>query len=464
MRKRTALLLLLATAAASATSPLVGVNYFAGWWRGAGDKWYEPWNASTDWRPLFPGRVPLGGMYTTDQSTMDNDIVVASSHGVDFFQILWYDNRPSERAPGSQHLNDGLALFMASEEAHRMAFIIEWCTLALPLFGVHTDTEWHRMIETDGLPAFRHPSCLRVDGKLVFKVHSGPDFMANSSSSPAAHNAVEQRLNALREAVRGVGLGEMIIGAGSTIDDTSDPAQWWGYEYNFTHAYSGVAQDDARWAGRVLPWRNESGYIREWRRKQAAAAAAVASSQHRRSYVPTVVSGWDPRPWRERRASYTFPTAIEWRDELSMIASEMQNHGNMGFPIDGGAGVSPRSRFTPGMNSGKAESSRRALLGIPLGSMSSRLSSLLLQTSREASRSKSRQPQRPPLACSERSTRQWRQGARKLPSRRARITFRAALSRSVGRSLGFGFVVPARPRRRYGFRRAMASKWWTPSM
>ena len=245
MKKRTALLLLLGTAAASATPPLVGINYFAGWWRGAGDKWFEPWNASTDWRPLFPGRVPLDGMYTTDQSTMDNDIVVASSHGVDFFQILWYDNRPSERAPGSRHLNDGLALFMASEEAHRMAFFIEWCN-ALPLFGVHTDAEWHRMIETDWLPAFRHPSYLRVDGKLVFKVHSGPDFKANSSSSPAVHNAVEQRLNALREAVRGVGLGEMIIGAGSTIDDTSDPEQWWGYEYDFTNAYSGVAQDDAR--------------------------------------------------------------------------------------------------------------------------------------------------------------------------------------------------------------------------
>jgi len=177
------LLLIISFAVITASSrPLVGVNYFAGWWRGPGDKYHEPWNTSVDWRSKFPGRIPLDGLYTTDQSTVDNDIIVASSSGVDFFQMLWYDNYPSQRATGSKHLNDGLKLFMASPEAHRMAFSIEWCN-ALPLFGVHTDAEWSRMIETDWLPAFRHSSYLRVDDKLVFKVHSGPDFLKANPSS-----------------------------------------------------------------------------------------------------------------------------------------------------------------------------------------------------------------------------------------------------------------------------------------
>jgi len=40
-----------------------------------------------DWRPDYPGRVPILGQYN-DQETMDREILAASSHGVDFFQIL----------------------------------------------------------------------------------------------------------------------------------------------------------------------------------------------------------------------------------------------------------------------------------------------------------------------------------------------------------------------------------------
>lgn len=293
---------------------------------------------TVDWRPLYPGRVPLIGQYTTEQSTMDGDIVAASSAGVDFFSILWYDNYPcGHRAPGSGHLNDGLSLFMSSKEAHRMQFMIEWC-IALPLFGVHSDMEWQRMVRDDWLPAFKHQSYLRVGGALVFKVHSGPAFKVNSSASDAV---VSARLDFLRRLVRNAGLGEMILGAGSTITDTSDPAEWWGFSYNFTNDYAGVLHDDPKWAGRVLPWRNESAFVREWRRKQARAAA---QANPRRTFVPTVVSGWDPRPWREQRASYTFPTASEWRQELQMIASDLQDYGTaMGLPVinddvEGGGG------------------------------------------------------------------------------------------------------------------------------
>ena len=57
-----------------------------GWWQGPGDKWYSPSNASHDWRPDFPDRVPLLGDYNT-QSTMDAEIAAAASHGLDFFQV-----------------------------------------------------------------------------------------------------------------------------------------------------------------------------------------------------------------------------------------------------------------------------------------------------------------------------------------------------------------------------------------
>ena len=65
---------------------LVGVYYFAGWWRDPPNKWIT---RGVDWRPQYPGRVPILGEYN-DQDTMDKEIIAAADHGVDFFQILWY--------------------------------------------------------------------------------------------------------------------------------------------------------------------------------------------------------------------------------------------------------------------------------------------------------------------------------------------------------------------------------------
>eukprot|EP01083_Nonionella_stella_P244549 851003_1 len=79
---------------------LVGINYFAGWWKPLPNKWHEPWNQSVDWRPLYPQRIPLIGNYNT-QATTDGEIIAASNYSIDFFQILYYDNYPTERETNS---------------------------------------------------------------------------------------------------------------------------------------------------------------------------------------------------------------------------------------------------------------------------------------------------------------------------------------------------------------------------
>jgi hypothetical protein len=70
---------------------LVGINYFAGWWKESPNKWHgQGWSVNDpDWRPKHPERVPLLGEYN-DQATMDREILAAASHGVDFFAILYY--------------------------------------------------------------------------------------------------------------------------------------------------------------------------------------------------------------------------------------------------------------------------------------------------------------------------------------------------------------------------------------
>ena len=185
---------------------------------------------------------------------------------------------------------------MASANAHRISFFIEWC-IALPLFGVHDDSEWERMVSENWIPAFRHDSYLRVDGRLVFKVISGPAMKQNCSMSDGLVHARWERMRAM---VRAEGLGEMIIGVGSVISDLTDPSAWWGYRYDWKGTYAGVANDEASFTGRVLPWRNESAYIRDYRRQQAYTASNISArrtkgANYSLSYVPMLMSGWDPR-------------------------------------------------------------------------------------------------------------------------------------------------------------------------
>src|SRR5512133_1305391 len=93
---------------------LVGIYYFAGWWQKLPNKWVV---GGHDWRPDYPARIPLLGEYN-DQATMDREIITASTNQVDFFQILWY--------PDGGPLNEGLRTFMASPNASRMKFTLEF--------------------------------------------------------------------------------------------------------------------------------------------------------------------------------------------------------------------------------------------------------------------------------------------------------------------------------------------------
>ena len=95
--------------------PLVGSNYFSGWWQGEGNKWIDSPVHNTSWLTQYPNRQPLLGQYN-NQSTMDKEILSASSHGIDFFQMLWYNiynqsdqtGYRTDLSPGSQYLNTGV--------------------------------------------------------------------------------------------------------------------------------------------------------------------------------------------------------------------------------------------------------------------------------------------------------------------------------------------------------------------
>ena len=122
---------------------LVGVNYFAGWWKELPNKWHgQGWSTKDpDWRPSNPSRVPLLGEYNT-QATMDQEIVTAAAHGVDFFMILYYFPKPvAQEVTHAPRLNRGFETFVASKNAGKMKFCIEYCNHGN--FSAGNDKEWN---------------------------------------------------------------------------------------------------------------------------------------------------------------------------------------------------------------------------------------------------------------------------------------------------------------------------------
>ena len=168
-------------ASAAELQPLVGVQYFAGWW--PTDRQDSKWlgRDRQDWRGQYPGRVPLLGGYN-DQATMDREIAAAADYGVDFFSILWYAGEAEpQRELQESLLNRGLEHFLKSPQAPRLKFMIEYVNH--PPFGVTSDAQWQRCVDT-WIQAIRHPSYLRVGGKPVLKVHGGSLFLKQAGGNP----------------------------------------------------------------------------------------------------------------------------------------------------------------------------------------------------------------------------------------------------------------------------------------
>jgi len=296
--------------------PLVGVNYFAGWWKELPNKWHgQGWNADQpDWRPEFPDRVPLLGQYN-DQATMDREIVAAAGHGVDFFAILWYyPKRGSRQEKYAPLLNKGLETYLASDNAERMRFFIEYCNS--PDFSASGEEEWAACVAT-WLEAMKHPAYLRVDGRLVFKVHGVTQFLRANDNDL---DLCRQRLDTLRDAVRNAGLGEMIIGVGISGQTPPLGAKWPPAElFDFTGTYMCVPEIEGR----------EADYPYAVLSKQAHTTLRNRVSDPL-PWMPYLAAGWNPRPWTHAGAAphyhrfFEFPTREEFENELNEMKESLR--------------------------------------------------------------------------------------------------------------------------------------------
>ena len=317
----TALCMISALSAPDATVPpkkdiLVGINYFAGWWEAPPNKWHGADGA--DWRPKYPQRVPLLGEFN-NQATMDREIKAAAGHGVDFFAILWYYNgKTGEKEPNARNLERGVLDFMHSSESGRMKFYVEFCNH--PPYDVATDEDWQDCIQF-WLTCFRHPSYLRVDGKLVFKVHGGHYFVMQNGKDLAKCKA---KLDQLRTAVRNAGLGEMLIGCGVGGPEPIPAEHWAAKLFDFTATYMDLPQQEQR--PEDYPFSDLEKFTEEGRAKHFNDAVP---------YLPYAAAGWNPRPWPDKRACYAFPNKDEWTAALESVKKDLLAQSQLGLP--GGA-------------------------------------------------------------------------------------------------------------------------------
>lgn len=296
---------------AGADDALVGIEYFAGWWRDLPNKWHT---GGQDWRPAWPGRVPLLGEYN-DQAVMDAEIDAAADHGVDFFQLLWYPQTPgAQREPHAANLNAGVRCFTASPRAHRLRFCLE--PVNHPPFELADEAEWERCCRA-WAAILEHPSYLRVNGRPVLKIHGFHQFWVDAGRDVAV---MQRRIEVLRRSVWERGLPDPLLGVGAGARGIP-PAELLA-PFDYLATYMDVpdlpARDDPYPYADLLALAQNA-----WRDYPAHAALP---------YLPYLPAGWDPRPWRDRRPSFSAPTPAQWRAALTALRDALTASPRLGLP------------------------------------------------------------------------------------------------------------------------------------
>ena len=294
---------------------LVGVYYFSGWWRAQPNKYFT---AGRDWRAVWPGRRALLGEYN-EQETMDREIVAAAGSGIDFFQILWYSPFTDPGGTSdSQKLNEGLRLFMASTNSPRMKFTVE--CVNHPPFQLDTDSAWEAACRT-WCAAMKHPSYLRVGGRPIFKVHGADYFFTQNGRDPAR---VAARLATLRRIAHESRLPEPLISAGVGVGGVATGPTVAAYDFLTTY----MEMPNLPQVEKPYPYETLLSYAEEGWRRYARLSE--------KPYVPYVPAGWDPRPWKDSRASFEFPDREQWVGALHRVKAALDSSPRLGVPLPGG--------------------------------------------------------------------------------------------------------------------------------
>ena len=129
------------------------------------------------------------------------------------------------------------------------------------------------------------------------------------------------RLDRLRAAVRDAGLGEMCIGCGVMGHEAIPKEHWASRVFDFTATYMDLPGKEQKKEDE--PFATLEEFTEQGRLKHINDAIP---------YMPYLAAGWNPRPWPDKRACFTFPTQDEWKQALEKMKGDLAHNPALGLP------------------------------------------------------------------------------------------------------------------------------------
>lgn len=269
--------------ASTQTRARLGAYYFDGW---SGPLTHFHFQGM----PLGPyqDRQPLTGWQDSSTCAVEQQLALAHNFGINFFIFDWYFNAVAN-SPG-ENLNSALQITHSLPDRHGMQFAILFVNG--PPFEVRT-TDWPSAVN-EWLGYMTDSAYVRINGKPAFFIINVGQMRQTFGSSAAVTSALQQ----LRSAAQARGLPGVYIVGGfgtpdgtmgqETLDDGFFIAQQDGYDAIGFYGYPFAPPP----VNGMLPFStlSQAGH---WTWDQARLHSPLP-------FIPTAMSGWDPRPWNER--------------------------------------------------------------------------------------------------------------------------------------------------------------------
>lgn len=275
------------TCRASEAKPMVGVYYFPGWYRAAGN----PGGESSEWRSaIMKAAVPRAscGFYNdSDPRLWGYYIPWMATHGIDFIAFDWYYNA------GQEFLYESLDRgFLEAKNAGDVKFCVHWCNHGGPWWLKPLDQGKSAVLEmTDLLCAryFHRTNYLRIDGRPVFMIYDINQLLGFGGEEDARDALASMRARAKEHGFPGVYLVAVYPSASS---EYMSMLKGLGFDAFCAYTYCWMRPPSVTWDTEAVPYPDLAPMIADCLYPRIQRAAMKAGIP----YWPSTFSGWDDRP------------------------------------------------------------------------------------------------------------------------------------------------------------------------
>ncbi len=259
--------------------PEVGVYYF--------DGWADPTEHNFHMNGLagqFANREPLSGWYDNSDKIVHQQIVWARKADINFFVFDWYDTSRDGNL-SDQTLNSALHRFVHDRRKLGMKYALLYVNNGA--FSIPPD-KWQGQCDAWVHQYFVDKNYERVSGKPLLVVFSAGDMEKAWKDGPGVKSA----WNTLQETAKRAGLPGVYVACCAL---PGPQYGWTDIAHLATEGYSGFTGYNYPGMSGTVKGGNPYSIITQ-------GSLTIFNSFAKRSklpYIPVVMTGWDPRPWKE---------------------------------------------------------------------------------------------------------------------------------------------------------------------